>query len=166
MNERIYGSRCHAIDVEWEGERLDGIAYTFDDCVHILSWDELMSVEVSGRSFLHDYISTPSQWPEPTAAVAPLMDARPGATEPGMGMLDLEHQDFEMRPLTGLEKAFVERYRAYSSLSMLAALFKVNKEAVGQYSRLRGLLPPRKGHKIHMDDLRRLWSAKELGLAA
>ena len=108
MNERIYGSRCHAIDVEWEGERLDGIAYTFDDCVHILSWDELMSVEVSGRSFLHDYISTPSQWPEPTAAVAPLMDARPGATEPGMGMLDLEHQDFEMRPLTGLDAAVGE----------------------------------------------------------
>jgi len=163
---KTYTSRCHALDVEWEGEQLAGIAYSFDDRVHVLTWDEIYAIEISGKSSLFEYITTPSQWPEPTTAVDPLMSARPGATDPGMGMVDLGYQDFDVRPLTAMEKAFVERYRSYSTLSMLAALFKVNVDVVCQYSRLRGLLPPRKGHKVHMDDLRRLWSAKELGLAA
>lgn len=43
---------------------------------------EMQEVERSGRSTWQAYIMHPGQWPEPSTAVVPLMEGRPGQTAP------------------------------------------------------------------------------------
>ena len=47
-----------------------------------VSTEEVEAVERSGRSSWQSYALTPSTWPEPSSAVVPLMEGRPGAVEP------------------------------------------------------------------------------------
>jgi len=49
----------------------------------VLSLGELNAVEVSGRSSLEEYRSTPSEWPQQHTQVIGLMERRPGSIKPG-----------------------------------------------------------------------------------
>lgn len=48
----------------------------------MLPRSEMAAVERSGRSSWRTYAMQPGEWPQPCTPVSPLIDARPGATEP------------------------------------------------------------------------------------
>lgn len=67
------------------------IPIPFTNCLgelDYLPWSDLEAAQRSGSSSWQDYASTPSQWPEITTPIVPLIDARPGQVEPEQVIVD------------------------------------------------------------------------------
>lgn len=61
-----------------------GLTYTFNEDLHLLSWEEHDAVERSGKSSFMEYATTPTVWPKAKKSrVIPLMERRPGKTKVG-----------------------------------------------------------------------------------
>lgn len=105
------------------------ITYQHRGELHWLPEEELRAVERSGHSSWQEYMSTPTKWPEPTVAVVPLMEARPGAVEPGLRPIEHMYTCTRVAPFTPLEYAFVRHFRRLPN-STLAALLGRRRDAV------------------------------------
>ena len=82
MNTINIRSRCHIMeDQPWSY----GCQYPYQlhDERHAITAEEVEAIERTGRSSWQQYASIPTQWPGERFAVLPLMEGRPGATEPG-----------------------------------------------------------------------------------
>lgn len=67
----------------------------------IMTKVEAQAIERSGACSLWEYISTPTTWPQQNVPVVPLMEARPGATEPVNGpvtMWEIQNGPAEVVP--------------------------------------------------------------------
>lgn len=132
-----------------------GLRYDLGNEVHYLSYAELDAVEISGRSNWMDYAEAPAQWPEPSAAVIPLMDARPGKTEPGSSPVPSPHPMY--RSLITTEQAFVRRYLKYSNNSTLARIMNVWPLVVATYAKEFGVHRGRETYRKSEKELRACW---------
>lgn len=137
------------------------IGYKIGNTFHLLSAAELAAVERSGRSSWQEYIATPTQWPEPTVPVAPLMAARPGAVEPGVRPVHFGYHTIRRGALRPLEYAFINKFQVLPN-THLAAILHRNADTVRYAKRVMDIEPWRTGrlNDHEQDDLMReavLW---------
>lgn len=140
------------------------IRYKIGNTFHTLSAEELRAVEQSGRCSWQAYIATPTQWPEPTVPVVPLMQARPGAVEPGVRPAHFGYHKVRKGALRPLEYAFINKFQALPN-THLAAILHRNADTVRYAKRVMDLEPWRTGrlNDREQDDLMReatLWYAE------
>lgn len=83
-----------------------------------LPTEELEAVEQSGRSTWQEYAMTPGEWPAPTVPVGALMDARPGAVEPGLRPVDPKVLPVRYTPVTPLEMELIKMYPLLSNVTL------------------------------------------------
>lgn len=140
------------------------IAYTIGNTRHWLSDEELQAVEESGRCSWQAYIATPTQWPEPTVPVVPLMQARPGAVEPGVRPAHFGYRPIRKGLLKPLEYAFIQKFQLLPN-THLGAILRRDVDAVRYAKGVMDIGPWRAGRLTgeEQDDLMReasLWYAE------
>ena len=91
--------------------------------------EEVEAIERSGTSSIGEYITTPPTWPQATTPFTPLMEQRPGATEPQMPCPWMNGVTWTYKEVLDLMRMDIEKFcRSYGRQYVAAKMKRAHVE--------------------------------------